>query len=165
MLVARVPAYHRKAQVRRRRARSGARAGTIWSRHPEYVAILVLAGCAVMGLALVALPAKTMAISYEMSSLRAQLSILQQEVSGLEMERAALESLERIDGIARERLGMREPAQVRLLHVEDATPLDLASLDVWQPELTGPLQDLASRVRALIARAVVGRPVQAGPGQ
>lgn len=165
MVVARLPAYHRRTQVRRRRARAGARAGTIWSRHPEYVAMLLLAGCVLVGLALVALPAQTMAISYEMSSLRAQLSLLQQEVSGLEVQRAALESLERIDRIARERLGMREPAQVRLLHVEDATPLELASVEAWQPETAGPLQNLASRVRTLIARAVVGRPVQAGPGR
>ncbi|HAI22083.1 MAG TPA: hypothetical protein DCM14_09365 [Clostridiales bacterium UBA8153] len=165
MMVARLPAYHRRTQVRRRRARSSARAGTIWSRHPEYVAILLLAGCALMGLALVALPANTMAASYEMASLRARLSLLQQEVSGLEMQLAALESLERIDRIAREQLGMREPAQVRLLPVEEARPLVLAGPDLWQPEDAGPWETLASRVRALIARAVVGRPVQAGPGR
>jgi len=165
MIAARLPAHCRKTRaIRRRRARPDSRAGTLWTRHPEYVCILRLAVCALMGLALVALPARTTAISYEMASLRAQLRLLQQEVSGLEMELAQLESIDRIDRIARERLGLREPTQVRLVHTEEPAPLELAGLEPWQPQMEGTWQRLASRVRTLIARAVVGRPVQAGPG-
>ncbi|MEW6522546.1 MAG: cell division protein FtsL [Bacillota bacterium] len=164
MVVARIPAYGGKAYARRRRFASRNRQGSIWSRHPEYAGIVILAGCVFLGLALVSLPATTAKLGYEIVSLRAELDALQRDVSRLQLELARLESLDRIEQIARERLGMREPEQLRLVQLGEPAANDPGNLDPWRPQVEGAVQRLASGVRGFIARAVVGRPVQAGSG-
>jgi cell division protein FtsL len=162
MVLARVPAQDAKGLTWRRRG--AARAGLL-SRHPEYVGILILAVCVLLALSLVALPATTAALGYEIVRLRQQLEALERDRALLELEIARLESLERIEQTARDRLGMREPEVLALVELDGQPGPGGGADSVWQPEPDGAVMRLAAAARQFIVRAVSGRPAQAGSGR
>ena len=68
-----------------------------------------------MALIHLALNGQILKLSYERDALREKLSNVERERRVLEKRVAELESLPRIEKIAREQLGMTEPAKIKIL--------------------------------------------------
>ncbi len=84
----------------------------------ESVKIWIIAiVCFLLGLVVIAQYSKTVSLGYEISRCRDRLSVLDEEYRQMELDAAGLASLDRIEMVAREELGMQEPQsnQVRVL--------------------------------------------------
>ena len=133
---------------------------SIWARHPEYTLLVGLALCLSFAIGMVALPATTAQLGYEIVSLQQELTRLERDAARLKLEVSRLESLERIEEVARVQLGMAEPEQVRSVMV--AVP-ELSSSQITPAEATGSAaQRFTTGLVTFVARAVAGRPAQAG---
>jgi len=86
---------------------------------PGKKALLFLMGalCCTLGLVVIAQYASIIGLRYQLNTSEAELGRVEEEHRKLEMETAYLSSLGRIDQIARNELGMREPdqSQIRIL--------------------------------------------------
>jgi len=79
--------------------------------------ILILVTCFLLSLVVVGQYSSLVILNYRLGSVRTELSVARETSRGLELEAAQLSSLERIDQIAREDLGMVEPdmSQMRII--------------------------------------------------
>jgi len=79
--------------------------------------LFMTAACFVLGLAVIAQYSSIVSLNYQLSQCEMRLGELVEEYRALELEAASLSSLSRIDEIARNELGMREPdpSQIRVL--------------------------------------------------
>ncbi len=78
---------------------------------------LIVAVCFLLGLIVIAQYSETVSLYYEISCCQDRLAELEEEYRQMELEAAGLAALNRIETVAREELGMREPdlSQVRVL--------------------------------------------------
>lgn len=79
--------------------------------------LFMVAACFMLGLAVIAQYSSIVSLNYQLSRCEMRLGELTEEYRALELEAASLSSLSRIDEIARNELGMREPdlSQIRIL--------------------------------------------------
>ncbi|HED24723.1 MAG TPA: hypothetical protein ENN91_06325 [Firmicutes bacterium] len=81
--------------------------------------LFVMMTCFLLSLVVVAQYSSVVIMNYRLSGARDDLAVIQEEIRVLELEAAQLGSIGRIEAIAREELGMIEPAvdQIRILSV------------------------------------------------
>ena len=133
---------------------------SIWQRHPEYTLLVCFALCLSLAISMVALPASSAEKGYQIVASQQELARLEREAARLKLEVSRLESLERIEQAARFELGMVDAQEVRMVTVDtphlqaEVQPGDIASQTLTQRFTTGLV--------TFVARAVAGRPAQAG---
>lgn len=76
---------------------------------------LLLLGCFLLGLVIIAQYSSMVTLNYRLSQAETRLKVLDEEYRSLEQQAAQLGSLSRIESIARQDLGMREPESGQLI--------------------------------------------------
>ncbi len=85
-------------------------------------AIVLILSCFATGLCYTSRHARIVALSYKIESLQHEIASLQKENLRLELEIAKLQTPERIEKLAKTKLGMKEPEEVLLATLPKSSP-------------------------------------------
>ncbi|HAA90421.1 MAG TPA: cell division protein FtsL [Peptococcaceae bacterium] len=115
------------------------------------VVVLILS-CFAMGLFYTSRHARIVALGYEIESLQHEINSLQKENLRLELEIAKLQAPERIEKIARTKLGMKEPEEVLLATLPPSFPTSEEKTESneakWKRKLLLVAQKFAGKAEA-----------------
>ena len=141
-------------------SRGAGETASIWQRHPEYTVLVAFGLCLFLAISLVAMPASSAQMGYEILGLQQELTRLERETARLKLEVSRMESLDRIEQVARTELGMAAPDEVRAVLIN--TPELYADTGAIPEPVESLTQRLTAGLVTFVARAVAGRPAQAG---
>jgi len=118
-----------------------------------YVRVVVLIlSCFATGLFYTSRHAQIVALGYEIESLQKEIATLQKDNMRLELEIAKLQAPERIEKIARTKLGMKEPEDVLLATLPPSSPIGEEKTEdnegQWKRKLLLVAQKFAGKAEA-----------------